>query len=313
MQIAVLTTDGFELRSAEVPVPGKGEVLVKTIGCGVCGGDLHVYRVRQDLEGGETLLGHEASGTVVDIGAGVEGFQVGDRVTAIGGAYADYFVASTDCLIRLPDTVDPLYALGEPLACCVHACDRLDIGPDDDVAIVGCGFMGLICLQLARIQGARSITAIDPVASRRTAAQELGASIGLHPADVSIDDRDEGAFDVVIEAAGVPSAIDLCTEAVRQHGKVVLVGYHESHDGLRTVDMKLWNFKAIDVINGHVRRHDEKMAAMKQGIELLSTGRIVTEPLVRLYDLESVENAFSDFAASDAGLFKAVLVPSADD
>ena len=313
MQIAVLTRDGFELRSVDVPKPGPGEVLVKTIGCGVCGGDLHVYRVRQALAGGETLLGHEASGSVVDIGTGVEGFQIGDRVTAIGGAYADYFVASTDCLIGLPDTVDPLYALGEPLACCVHACNRVDIGPGDDVAIVGCGFMGLICLQLARIQGARSVTAIDPVASRQAAAQELGADTTLHPTEVSIDDREEGIFDVVIEAAGVPSAIELCTDAVRQHGKVVLVGYHESDDGLRTVDMRLWNFKAIDVINGHVRRHDEKMVAMKKGIELLSEGSLATEPLVRLYDLNTVETAFQDFAASEDGLFKAVLVPSADD
>ncbi len=312
MQIAVLTREGFELRSVDVPEPGPGEVLVKTIGCGVCGGDLHVYRIRKELDGGETLLGHEGSGTIVSIGPSVEDFRVGDRVTAIGGAYADYFIVNTDCLIRLPDTVNPLYALGEPLACCVHACDRVDIGPGDDVAIVGCGFMGLICLQLARFQGAKSITAIDPVPSRRAAAQELGADTTLHPNEVSIDDREEGIFDVVIEAAGVPSAIELCTDAVRQHGNVVIVGYHESDDGLRTVDMRLWNFKAIDVINGHVRRHDEKMAAMRKGIELLSAGRLVTEPLVRIYDLESVESALSDFAASDEGLFKAVLVPGAN-
>ena len=59
---------------------------------------------------------------------------------------------------------------------------------------------------------------------------------------------------MVIEAAGVQSAVDLCTELVTQHGKIILVGYHQSNDGMRNVNMQQWNFKAIDVINGHVRR-----------------------------------------------------------
>ena len=77
--------------------------------------------------------------------------------------------------------------------------------------------------------------------------------------------------------------------------------------------MQMWNFKAIDVINGHVRRHDEKMQAMARGIDLLAEGKLVTEPLVRLYELGEVDQAFADFAANQEGLFKAVLIPSADD
>ncbi len=313
MRVAILTKDGFDLREANRPAPAANEVLVKTIGCGVCGGDLHVYNVRDRLGDGESMLGHEASGVVIEAGAGVRELAPGDRVTVIGGAYADYFVAEPDTLIKLPENVDPKFALGEPLACCVHASERFGIEPGDRVAVVGCGFMGLICLQLAKVQGAGGIVAIDPVAYRRDMAIELGADRALHPDDVEIEDPDTGMFELVIEAAGAAPAIDLCTDLVTQHGRIVLVGYHESNDGLRTVNMQLWNFKAIDVVNGHVRRHDEKMAAMRKGIQLLADGKLVTEPLVRLYALENVDRAFADFAANREGLFKAVLIPSEDD
>lgn len=312
MQIAVLTENGFVLRDADMPQPAEDEVLVKTIGCGVCSGDLHVYGIRAKLGATESLLGHEASGIVVDVSSGVKELAVGDRVTVVGGAYADYFVAKPDFLIKLPDTVDPILALGEPLACCVHASERFGTCPGDRVAVVGCGFMGLICLQLAKLQKAAEIVAIDPIPYRRDMAIELGADRALHPDNAQVDDPKTGAFEVVIEATGVPAAIDLCTDLVTQHGKITLVGYHETNEGLRTVNMQLWNFKAIDVINGHVRRHEEKMRAMIRAIDLLAEGKLVTEPLVRLYELRDVGQAFADFAANEEGLFKAVLIPSTD-
>ncbi|MEM9208995.1 MAG: zinc-binding dehydrogenase [Pseudomonadota bacterium] len=313
MRKALLTRDGFEIREVGVPRPEPDEVLVKTVGCGVCGGDIFVHSVRNTLPDPETLLGHEASGVVVEVGNNVEGLRVGDTVTAIGGAYADYFTARPDVLLKLPASVDPIYALGEPIACCLHASERFGTEPGDRVAVVGCGFMGLICLQLAKLQGAGRLVAIDPVPYRRDMALELGAYEALDPADVLIDDPDAGLFERVVEATGVQPALDLCTDLVTQHGTITLIGYHESNAGRRTVNMQLWNFKSIDVVNGHVRRHDEKMQAMAKAIDLLAEGKLVTAPLVRLYELEQVDQAFADFAANEEGLFKAVLIPSVDD
>ena len=310
---AALTKNGFVLGETQVPSPADDKLLIKTLACGVCGGDVHVYHTRAAFGDGRKVLGHEGSGVVVNVGADVSGFEVGDRVTAIGGAYADYFVASPDEVVKLPDSIDPVFALGEPIACCVHAGDRFGTQEGDRVAVVGCGFMGLVCLQIAKLQGAGEIVAIDPVPYRRAMAEQLGATSSTHPAELKIEDQWTGEFDLVIEAAGGQSALDLCGDLVAHHGRIVLIGYHESNNGNRNVNMKLWNFKAIDVVNGHVRRHDEKMAAMVKGLQWLAEGSLVTEPLVRQYALENVGQAFADFEANDDGLFKAVLIPDPDE
>lgn len=310
MKAAILTESGFEIHSISQPTIADHEVLVKTLACGVCSGDLFVYKNRADFVATYNRLGHEASGEVVAVGEGVTDVQLGDVVTALAlPAYSEYFVAPSDTVVKLPDTVDPTYALGEAIACCVHAANRFGIRPGDKVAIVGCGFMGLVCQQLAKHQGADFICAIDPLASRRAMSEQLGADVTYNPFEQSSADilAAHGEFDVVIEAAGVQSAIDLSTDLVTQHGRIILVGYHQSNNGQRTVNMQQWNFKAIDVVNGHVRREDEKVEAMRQGMALMAQGHIMTEPLVTIYDLDEIEDAFRELTEVKEGLFKAVL------
>ena len=311
MKTAVLTPDGFEIHNnIEVPTIGDSEILVKTLACGVCSGDVFVYQNREELAVTHGRLGHEASGEVVAVGKNVYPVQLGDRVTALSQpAYADYFVAQADSIVKLPPDIDPNYALGEAVACCVHAANRFGIQPGDRVAVVGCGFMGLVCLQLAKYLGADFICAVDPVSERREMSQRLGADIIYDPFATSGDDilATQGEFDVVIEAAGSQSAVDLCTELVKQHGRIILVGYHQSNNGLRTVNMQQWNFKAIDVVNGHVRRQAEKVEAMRQGMLLMQQGHIVTKPLVTLYNFHDIERAFRELTSGTPGLFKAVL------
>lgn len=310
MKAAVLTVNGFEMREIDTPIIGDGEVLVRTLACGVCSGDVFVYQHRAEYTAANSRLGHEASGEVVAVGSGVTNIKAGDIVTALASpAYAEYFVSTANDLVKLPPTIDPIYALGEAVACCVHAAGRFGIRPGDNVAIVGCGFMGLVCLQLAKYQGAEFICALDPLHTRRTKSQQFGADMTYDPMATSSTEilAAHGEFDVVIEAAGVQSAIDLCTDLVAQHGRIILVGYHQSNEGLRTVNMQQWNFKAIDVINGHVRRRDEKVAAMQQGMDLMQAGYIVTEPLVTVYEFDDIEQVFSDLTSGAPDIFKAVL------
>jgi threonine dehydrogenase-like Zn-dependent dehydrogenase len=311
MRAAILAPAGFAIHRLAKPPCGDDELLVETVACGVCSGDLFLYQHRHELAAAQSRLGHEASGLVVAVGRDVTGFAAGDMVTSLSSpAFADYFVASLDQVVKLAPEIDPVTALGEPLACCVHAAGRFGLVPGDRVAVVGCGFMGLICLQLARHQGAGLVSAFDPLTYRRDMAQRLGADVMFDPTVTRAKDVVEkhGVFDIIIEAAGTQSALDLCTDLVKEHGRVILVGYHQSQGGLRTVNMQQWNYKAIDVVNGHVRRGDEKLEAMRQAVELLRQGRLVTAPLVTTYDLDQVEQAFRDLSAGKQGLFKAVLL-----
>jgi threonine dehydrogenase-like Zn-dependent dehydrogenase len=307
----MLTPHGFELRELGRPSFGPGELLIQTIACGVCSGDLFLYHNRHPLAAAHPWLGHEASGRVVDAGREVTGFSEGDRVTSLSSpAFADYLVATPDELVKLPPEIDPVYALGEPLACCVHAVNRLDIVRGDRIAVVGCGFMGLVSLQLAKHLGASFLCALDPLDDRRSMSRQLGADMALDPKTTSAGDILEqcGEFDLVIEAAGVQSALDLCGDLVREHGRLLLVGYHQSNGGRRTVNMQQWNYKALDVINGHVRRQDEKLEAMHQGMDWMRQGHLITAPLVTPYDLADIDQAFRDLVAGKPGLIKAVLL-----
>ena len=104
------------------------------------------------------------------------------------------------------------------------------------------------------------------------------------------------------------SAVDLSTDLVAEHGRIILVGYHQSNNGIRAVNMQQWNYKAIDVINGHVRRADEKLDAMRQGMMMMAQGYIETEPMVQVFPLDDTQKAFEALDQRQEGLLKAVLM-----
>lgn len=309
MLMTYLTIDGFDIREEAVPVCKDDEVLIKTSACGICEGDVFQYTMRKNLPK-PIPMGHEGSGIIHQIGKSIKGFSVGDKVTSIWGAYGEFFTSRGDAIVKIPDNLDPSYALGEPISCFVHASQRFGINKGDRVAVIGCGYMGMGCVQMSRILDAREIYAIEPIKWRRETALKHGATHGYDPTEKTHQDilNELGEFDVVIEATGVAAVVDLCTILVRQHGRIILVGYHQSNNGIRNVDMKTWNYKAIDVINGHVRRNDEKCLAMERGIKLLSEGKLDFAGMIEMYPLKDIDNAFDNLINRKEGLYKAVLV-----
>lgn len=314
MKQAILTDNGFEMRDVPEPCCGAGEVVVRILANGICAGDLGRYRDTVERLGRELLLGHEACGEITAVGAGVAAFRPGDLVAGLGGFFAEYHAFPSAHVVKLPENVNPLWALGEPVACCMHAMRRARIKKGDRVAILGCGFMGLVCLQLARYFGASAVTAIDVLPERLVFAERFGAervmdASSINPERLRSDGMDfDGEYDVVVEAVGNQAALEMSGFLVRQHGLLLIVGHHCSDQGMRTIYMNQWNVKAIDVVNGHVRRNDEKRDALSRGMALAATGELILEPLVTYYPLFRIDAAFEECAKARSGVIKGVIV-----
>ena len=313
MRAATLLADGFQIVEEKVPECGPDQVLVKSAGCGVCEGDVFQYVTYMSAPGTDQdfiRMGHEGSGIVAEVGCNVKNFKEGDNVTSLSGDYAEYFLAEREHLAIVPDEVDMAMALGEPIACCMSAARRFGIEMGDRVGIIGAGYMGLTCLQLAKLQGAAEIVVFDLLDWRLEIARRFGADSVVNSEGKSPKMLAEqlGEFDVVLEAAGVQQAINMGTALLRHHGTLNLIGYHQSNGGIRNIDMKTWNYKALTVVNSHVRDKVEKLDAMKASLKLMAGGKLDTKELITNYNFADINQAFQDLKARKLGLFKANLV-----
>ncbi len=304
-----------EIMEGVAPGPGPGEVLVRVTACGVCASELHPW-----AEGTATYphrFGHEPVGRVAEIGPLVTRCRVGDRVTGLfNGAYADLCLAREERLIAVPDEVPDEGAFGEPLACLVNAQRRTPVDLADRVAMIGLGYMGLGMLQLMKLRGPRQIVAIDVREEARALAVSLGADEVYHPEEIPDDFRlvrfadweSERGFDVVVEGSGTQAGLTLAGELVRAHGTLSILGFHQA--GPREVEVGMWNWKAIDVVNAHVRRFDLLLENMRIGLELEARGLINLGSLVtHRYGLDEVDRAYADLQSKPAGFIKAAILP----
>jgi threonine dehydrogenase-like Zn-dependent dehydrogenase len=311
MRVAQVAGPGrWEISDAPMPRPGPTEAVVEVHACGVCTYDLHVYRSSDSYP---LRLGHEPTGVVADIGLQVKRVAVGDRVTGrLFPSFAEYVVAQSNDLVIVPSSVPFYAALGEPLACLVEAERRSNVALGARVAVVGLGFMGLAFTRLLRLRGAGLIVGIDPRADARQAAVASGADEAFAPDTLPDDYRltrfedweTQRGFELVVEASGSQAGLTLAGELVRAHGTLSILGAHER----RVVEVGMWNWKAIDVVNAHVRDHSRLMSSMQIGMDLLESGRLSLEPLItHRYSLEGIARAFSDLADKPPGFIKAVI------
>lgn len=297
----------FAFRDVPVPVPGPGEVLVRVRASGVCASELH------DWEAGPATPyppGHEVAGDVAAIGSGVTRFKPGDRVTGLfHHGFSEFAVTGEDRVVAIPETIPTESAHGEPLACLVSAARRTRVELGDRVAVVGLGFMGLMMMQLIRLKGAVEVVGFDlrPEAVRR--GLDFGCDRAMTPGELAAAGADPTLekFDVVVEATGQPDGLTLATSLTREHGILSILGYHQG--GPRVVDMKLWNYRALDVLNAHERRVDYRMDCMRRGLALVAAGRLdLAKTTSHRFPLEQVNDAFAALASKPQGFVKAVVV-----
>jgi threonine dehydrogenase-like Zn-dependent dehydrogenase len=304
-----------ELREVERPEPGVGEVRLRLEGSGVCASNLPLWEGREWFEYPPAAgsPGHEGWGTVDALGSGVTGIAVGDRVAALSyRAYAEYDVAAADAVVPLPPSLAGAPFPGEPLGCAMNIFRRSDIRPGDDVAIVGIGFLGALLTRLASNAGARVIAV-----SRRPFSLDVARAFGAHET-VVMDDHWRVIEQVrsltggagcarVIEAVGLQWPLDLAGELTRERGRLVVAGFHQ--DGPRQVNMQLWNWRGLDVINAHERDPQAYVDGIRAAVDAVASGALDPSPLyTHRFGLDAVGDALDATLGRPDGFLKALVV-----
>jgi threonine dehydrogenase-like Zn-dependent dehydrogenase len=298
-----------------VPQPPEGHIRVRLEGCGVCGSNLSPWEGRSwfkyPLAPGE--LGHEGWGVVDALGPNANKFKVGDRVAMLSyRAYAEYDVASQESMVRLPDALNGKPFPGEPLGCALNAFRRCDIQKNQTVAIVGVGFLGALLTSLISREGAHVITI-----SRRKFALNLARSCGAMETIPLEDHRriidqvktltNGQGCDRVIEVTGHQEPLNLAAELTRERGRLVIAGYHQ--DGTRTVNMRLWNWRGLDVVNAHERDPKAYLEGMAAAVEAVARGELDPTPLyTHTFKLEELSKALNSMKDRPDKFMKALIM-----
>ena len=295
MVAAVLDAPGHAaLRRQPLPDPADGDVMVRLQGCGVCVSDLPLWEGRRwfDYPLQPGAPGHEGWG--VDVATGRRVAVLSDR------AYADYAVVGRERVVTLPSELDDLPFPGEPLGCVLNVFSRSGVRAGSTVAVVGAGFLGLLLVQLCVGAGARTLAF-----SRREHGLELARSFGAETPATPADE----SCDVVIEAAGVQDTLDLATRLTRVRGRLVIAGYHQ--DGRRAVDMQLWNWRGLDVVNAHERDPAVYIEGIRAAVAAVVEGQLDPRPLyTHVLPLERLGEAFELARTRPEGFVKALVVTS---
>jgi len=325
----------IEVRDHPDPVADHGEVLVRVHTVGVCGSDIHMWHNTQSKSSVQKLpvvLGHESAGVVADVGAGVDGWSVGDRVVcetaasicgkcalcrtgrynlcpsrqgyglARDGAMAEYVVAEPRVLHRIPDGLSfGSAALTEPYAVAYNAVvERAGVKPGSLVVIQGAGTIGINALQVARLSGAATTvvlgTAVD--GHRLATARQFGAD---HAIDITAEDpvalvrslHDGLGADLVVDATGVSAALEQGMALVRPGGAIAKVGWGPQPLGF-TIDPLVKRAVTLYGCYSHT------WSTWESVLRLFASGVLEPERVIGgVYPIDDWEEAFSAMQRGD--------------
>jgi L-iditol 2-dehydrogenase len=289
------------------PVLQPDEVRVAVHASGICGSDVHGYVGSTGRRRPGVVMGHEAAGEIVEVGGGVRGIRLGDRVALrsilpcgaceacargernvcanrrglgmhLDGAYADEVVVPATLAMRIPASVPyERAALIEPLGVALHAVNLTPFGIDDDVVIVGAGAIGLLALLAVRDRGAARIVVTDRSRHRLALAHRLGADVTI---DATTGDpiaairkaTDGSGADAVIEAVGIGPTVQQAIGAARTGGHVTWVG-----NSAPVVEVPMQEVVTRELT---IRGAYGSTTEFDDAAELIASGRIDVGPLI---------------------------------
>jgi D-arabinitol dehydrogenase (NADP+) len=297
--------------------PKANEILIKVMATGICGTDIHI--LRGDYIGNYPIIpGHEFSGIVEQIGKGVSRLHRGARVAvepniscdncynclnnrqnfcenwqAVGvtrqGGMAQYIIVPEKVTFDIGDLPFEYGTFVEPLSCVLHGIERININISDRVLILGAGPIGILFLQVIRLQGAGYISVLEKQSSRAELAKRFGADLVA----IDINDLKENDFDIVIDATGKIILMEKTVDLVRHGGKVLLFGVPSAGEKMNIEGIKIFqkgltllssftslrnSYQAISLLQSRqvdvseLISHKFPLSDFKRGVELIERG-----------------------------------------
>ena len=335
MKAAVLEEIGrIEIKDIEKPKPGQGEVLIKLEYVGICGSDVHYFehgRIGDFVVEEPLILGHECSGTIVEVGSGVEGFSLGDRVVPepgyacnkcgycksgrynlcekmtfmatppVDGAFCEYVTYPADMTFKLPDNVTlENGALIEPLAIGIYAAERGKVFPGSRVLVQGAGCIGLVTVLACKAYGASEVILTDVLDNRLETGKRLGADSTINVTKENMG-TDFEPVDIVIDCVGIEATVNNAIDHVKRGGMIVLVGM--GSDGNIPVNLNRAISKEIDFATIFRYRN-----IFPKAIKMVSDGKIDIGGIVtHTFDFDEIEDAMKFVMKNKETVVKAVV------
>lgn len=325
-----------DLRAEESPMPfvGDEDVLIEVMACGVCGTDVHIYEGDPGAAAvtPPTILGHEFSGVIKEVGKDVERYKVGDRVcidpnyycgkcdpcrhgiahycedmtgygTTVNGGFAEYCAVNQRQVYKLGDqTTFEQGAMTEPVACCLHGIDMCDIQPGHQVVVIGGGMIGLLMMQLAKLAGAAKVALVEPVEEKRKVGKELGADLCIDPTQEDVKavliQHGFNWIQTVIECVGKPSTIEQAIRIADHRATVMMFGLTKPDETITVKPFEIFQ-KEIVLKSSFINPYTQRRA-----LDLIDSKRLdVSSMVYKVASLEELEDVLKDPSLRAKGKF----------
>jgi D-arabinitol dehydrogenase (NADP+) len=327
--VVIQRPNEISILERDVPEPGAGQLMIQVMASGICGTDLHIFR-GEYMGKYPVIPGHEFAGVVVAAGSGVTRFQVGDRVAvepniacdncvnclnnrqnfclnwqAIGvtlpGGMEEYVIVPERAAFSIGNLPFEVGAFMEPLSCVVHGIERAHIGLADHVAIFGAGPIGILMIQMARIQGAAHVTVLEINPGRADLASQLGADRVVS----SFDELQTDTYDIVIDATGAIPVMNRTIDYVRKGGTVLLFGVPPSGRNLEMEGFKIFQ-KGLSVLSSFTSVRNSF-----QAVDLLQSGQVRVDALIsHRLPLAEMPHALELIESRDPAVKKVIVQPN---
>lgn len=332
----------FTLRESEIPELKPGWVLIEVKACGICGSDVHGMDGSTGRRQPPVIMGHEASGIIHEVAAGVSGWEMGDRVTfdstiscgeceycrmgainlcnnrrVLGvscneyrqnGAFAEFVAVPAHILYAIPENISfEQAAMIEAVSVAVHAVKISGVKSGEVAVVLGCGMIGLLCIQALKAIGTKKVIAIDLVSEKLKLAEELGADLAFKSDDPEImskiqNETGSRGADLVMEVVGIESTVNQAVDFTRKGGTITLVGN-------LSAEVK---FPLQKVVTRQLKVQGSCASAGEYPLclELISSGKIKVDQLIsKVAPLEDGNEWFHRLYNKEAGLMKVILKP----